>query len=85
MDQVNAYDYEFSSEALLSVDIPPVAAARMHRLPPYLFGRINALKHSLRQKGVDVIDLAMGNPNEPTPDLIVYKLREASGDKLNQR
>ncbi len=85
MDQVNEYDYEFTSEALLSVDIPPVAAARMHRLPPYLFGRINALKHSLRQDGVDVIDLGMGNPNEPTPTLIVDKLREAASDKRNQR
>jgi hypothetical protein len=34
MDQVNDYDYEFTSEALMRVDIPPVAAARMHRLPP---------------------------------------------------
>ena len=85
MDQVNEYDYEFTPEALLSVDIPPVAAARMHRLPPYLFGRINALKHSLRQNGVDIIDLGMGNPNEPTPALIVDKLREAAGDKRNQR
>ncbi|GAB4533790.1 MAG: aminotransferase class I/II-fold pyridoxal phosphate-dependent enzyme [Anaerolineae bacterium] len=85
MDQVNEYDYEFSPEALLSVDIPPMAAARMHRLPPYLFGRINALKHSLRQNGVDIIDLGMGNPTDPTPDLIVEKLREAVGDKRNQR
>ena len=85
MDQVNEYDYEFTSEALLSVDIPPVAAARMHRLPPYLFGRINALKHNLRQNDVDVIDLGMGNPNEPTPALIVDKLREAASDKRNQR
>jgi len=85
MDQVNEYDYEFTPEALLSVDIPPVAAARMHRLPPYLFGRINALKHSLRQNGVDIIDLGMGNPNEPTPALIVDKLREAASDKRNQR
>jgi len=85
MDQVNEYDYELSSEALLSVDIPPVAAARMHRLPPYLFGRINALKHSLRQNGVDIIDLGMGNPNEPTPAMIVDKLREAASDKRNQR
>jgi alanine-synthesizing transaminase len=85
MDQVNEYDYEFSSEALLSVDIPPMAAARMHRLPPYLFGRINALKHSLRQNDVDVIDLGMGNPTDPTPELIVEKLREAANDKRNQR
>jgi alanine-synthesizing transaminase len=85
MDQVNDYDYEFTSEALLRVDIPPVAAARMHRLPPYLFGRINALKHSLRQRGVDIIDLGMGNPNESTPELIVEKLRDAVGIKRNQR
>jgi alanine-synthesizing transaminase len=85
MLQANEYDYEFTSEALLSVDIPPMASARMHRLPPYLFGRINALKHSLRQKDVDIIDLGMGNPNDPTPDLIVEKLREAAGDKRNQR
>jgi hypothetical protein len=44
MNQSDQDEFEFSSEALLSVDIPPVAAARMHRLPPYLFGRINALK-----------------------------------------
>jgi len=85
MDQVNEYDYEFTSEALLRVDIPAMAAARMHRLPPYLFGRINTLKHSLRQRGIDVIDLGMGNPTDPTPELIVEKLREASGNKRNQR
>jgi alanine-synthesizing transaminase len=85
MDQVNEIDYEFTSEALLSVDIPAVAATRMCRLPPYLFGRINALKHSLRQKDVDIIDLGMGNPTDPTPDLIVDKLSEAAGKKRNQR
>ena len=85
MEQVNEYDYEFTPEALLSVDIPGMASARMHRLPPYLFGRINALKHGLRQRGVDIIDLGMGNPNDPTPDLIVEKLAEAAGIKRNQR
>ncbi len=85
MDQSDQNDFDYSAEALLSVDIPPVAAARMHRLPPYLFGRINALKLMLRRKGVDIIDLGMGNPSDPTPSLIVDKLREAAGDKRNQR
>ena len=38
---------------------------RISRLPPYLFGRINALKHKKRQQGIDIIDLGMGNPSDP--------------------
>ncbi len=64
---------------------PPLPSARMHRLPPYLFGSINALKMKLRREGRDVIDLGMGNPNDPTPPVIVEKLREAVQDKRNQR
>jgi hypothetical protein len=57
MKQSDQKTNKYSAEALLKVDMPPVASARMHRLPPYLFGRINALKTSLRRKGVDIIDL----------------------------
>ncbi len=85
MQQTNDTDYEYSTDALLHVDLPPMASARMYRLPPYLFGRINALKYSLRQKGVDIIDLGMGNPSDPTPERIVDKLCEAVKDKRNQR
>ncbi len=74
-----------SSSDMLKNELPKVASARMHRLPPYLFGRINALKMKLRQEGVDVIDLGMGNPNDPTPEIIVDKLKEAAGLKKNQR
>jgi alanine-synthesizing transaminase len=85
MSQSEQDSFEISAEDLLSIEIPPMASARMHRLPPYLFGRINALKMALRRKGVDIIDLGMGNPSDPTPELIVDKLREAAGDKRNQR
>jgi alanine-synthesizing transaminase len=60
-------------------------ATRISRLPPYLFGRINALKHTKRQKGIDIIDLGMGNPSDPTPEPIVQKLCEAAQDPRNQR
>lgn len=60
-------------------------AERIKRLPPYLFGRLNAQKHALRQQGVDVIDLGMGNPNDPTPELITDKLAEAARDPRNHR
>ncbi len=60
-------------------------AQRISRLPPYLFGRINALRHRKRQQGIDIIDLGMGNPSDPTPLPIVDKLCEAVRDPRNQR
>ncbi len=58
---------------------------RISRLPPYLFGRINALRHKKRQEGIDIIDLGMGNPSDPTPEPIVDKLCEAVRDPRNHR
>jgi hypothetical protein len=76
---------DYTADALVKVDMPRVASARMYRLPPYLFGRINALKIELRRRGVDIIDLGMGNPNDPTPEAVVNKLCDAVQDKRNQR
>jgi len=58
---------------------------RLRRLPPYLFGRINALKHAKRQQGIDIIDLGMGNPTDPPPQLVIDKLCEAAQDPRNHR
>jgi alanine-synthesizing transaminase len=58
-------------------------AARMHRLPPYLFGRINAMLYQKRRAGDDVIDLGMGNPSEPPTELVIEKLVEAARDPRN--
>ena len=58
---------------------------RIKRLPPYLFGRLNALKLAKRQQQIDIIDLGMGNPSDPTPQVIVDKLCEAVQDPRNQR
>ncbi|HEY0009551.1 MAG TPA: aminotransferase class I/II-fold pyridoxal phosphate-dependent enzyme, partial [Tepidisphaeraceae bacterium] len=58
---------------------------RIERLPPYLFGRINKMKYEKRVAGVDIIDLGMGNPTDPTPEPIVNKLREAALDPRNHR
>jgi alanine-synthesizing transaminase len=58
---------------------------RISRLPPYLFGRINKMKYEKRVQGVDIIDLGMGNPTDPTPDCVVQKLAEASRDPRNHR
>ena len=60
-------------------------SARINRLPPYLFGRINKMKYDKRVSGIDIIDLGMGNPTDPTPDCVVEKLKEASIDPRNHR
>jgi len=60
-------------------------ADRMRHLPPYLFRQLNALKSRKRRDGVDIIDLGMGNPNDPTPSPIVDKLSEAVRDPRNHR
>src|SRR5688572_14943844 len=63
------------------IDVSP----RIQRLPPYLFGRINKMKYEKRVAGVDIIDLGMGNPTDPTPENVVAKLAEAATDPRNHR
>ncbi len=60
-------------------------AQRITRLPPYLFGRLNALKLSKRQQGADIIDLGMGNPSDGAPKVVIDKLCEAARDTRNHR
>lgn len=60
-------------------------AERLTRLPPYLFGRLNNLRHKKRQAGVDIIDLGMGNPMDGAPPVVVEKLCEAANDPRNHR
>jgi len=49
-------------------------AEKLKKLPPYLFGVIDILKQEAYQRKLDVIDLAMGNPDLPTPGHIVERL-----------
>ncbi|HJJ30916.1 MAG TPA: LL-diaminopimelate aminotransferase, partial [Methanocorpusculum sp.] len=41
-------------------------AERLNNLPPYLFARIDKIKAELRAKGVDLIDLGVGDPDLAT-------------------
>ena len=50
---------------------------RVNQLPPYVFDEIGTLKAAARKAGEDIIDFGMGNPDQPTPDNIVEKLRES--------
>jgi len=60
-------------------------SGRMDLLPPYLFGRINKIKLDKRKAGIDMIDLAMGNPSDATPQPVIDKLCEVVNDPRNHR
>jgi alanine-synthesizing transaminase len=58
---------------------------RIRRLPPYVFAEVNAMKARARAEGQDIIDLGMGNPDQPTPSHIVEKLVETARDPRTHR
>jgi alanine-synthesizing transaminase len=58
---------------------------RIRRLPPYVFAEVNAMKARARLAGEDIIDLGMGNPDQPTPPHIVAKLVETAQDPRAHR
>ncbi len=60
-------------------------ANRMKRLPLYLFTILDELKVKARGKGTDVIDLGMGNPDQPTPKHIVEELCKQAHFAENHR
>ena len=52
-------------------------AERLKSLPPYLFARIDQMKAEALSKGVDVIDISIGDPDLPTPEHIVKAMQQA--------
>ena len=51
---------------------------RIKRLPPYVIAEVNAMRHAARQSGRDIIDLGMGNPDQPPPPHVIEKLCEVA-------
>lgn len=58
---------------------------RLQKLPPYLFLEIDKAKRKARQEGRDIIDLGVGDPDQPTPRHIIDALSEAALDPKNHR
>ncbi len=58
---------------------------RIEKLPPYVFAVINEMKAKARAAQQDVVDLGMGNPDGPTPKIVVQKLIEAARNPRNHR
>ncbi len=65
--------------------MPIEKADRLNNLPPYLFKELDRQKEEVRAKGVDIIDLGVGDPDLPTPPHIIDALQRAAADPSNHR
>lgn len=50
---------------------------RLQRLPPYLFAEVDRKKKAALEKGVDLISLGVGDPDQPTPVHIIEAAKKA--------
>src|SRR5436189_3113189 len=58
---------------------------RLERIPPYAFAQLERKIAEKRAAGIDVISLGIGDPDRPTPPLIVEAMEEAVADPGTHR
>src|SRR2546429_2036890 len=59
---------------------PIETSSRIKTLAPYLFAAIDEMKQKAIARGVDIINLGIGDPDLPTPAPIVEQMRQAVGN-----
>jgi LL-diaminopimelate aminotransferase len=64
---------------------PIEVAARIKTLPPYLFAAIDKMKQEAIARGVDIINLGIGDPDLPTPAPIIESLAKAAKDPTHHQ
>ena len=55
-------------------------SSRLERIPPYLFAELERKIAAKKEQGVDVISLGIGDPDLPTPDLVIEALGAGARD-----
>jgi len=55
-------------------------AKRLDKIPPYLFAELDRKRDEVAAKGVDIINMGVGDPDQPTPAHIVQAMHEAVDD-----
>ena len=60
-------------------------SSRLEKIPPYLFAQLEQKIADKRAQGIDVISLGIGDPDTPTPDLVVDALADAARDPGTHR
>ncbi len=55
-------------------------AKRLDLIPPYLFAELDRKRNELTAKGVDIINMGVGDPDKPTPDHVIQAMIKAVQD-----
>jgi LL-diaminopimelate aminotransferase len=55
-------------------------ASRLERIPPYLFAEIDRRRDEAIARGVDIINMGIGDPDKPTPAPVVEAMHQAIDD-----
>src|SRR3954465_7415988 len=61
------------------------SSKRLERIPPYLFAQLERKIAEKKAQGIDVISLGIGDPDTPTPQLVVDALGKAAADPGTHR
>jgi LL-diaminopimelate aminotransferase len=56
---------------------------RLKAIPPYVFAELDKKRQAIVEKGVDVINLGIGDPDQPTPEHIVQAMHKALDNPVN--
>ena len=60
-------------------------SARLEAIPPYMFAELERRVETMRDAGIDVISLGIGDPDTPTFRYVVEAMGEAVGDPSTQK
>jgi aspartate/methionine/tyrosine aminotransferase len=63
----------------------PLVTYRLSQLPPYVLARVDELKSRLRAEGREIFDFGLGNPDGPSPDAAIERLKAELGKPGFQR
>ena len=69
----------------MSQQIRMLQSQRLQKIGAYLFADLDRKQDALKAKGVDVINLGVGDPDLPTPEHIIRALEEGARDPRSHR
>lgn len=69
----------------MSSSLPLPTASRVDKLPKYVFAALEQAKAAVEARGLDIIDLGMGNPDIPTPQPILDAIQAGLQNPDNYR